>query len=401
MIWADWREARCVPWRYALRLIRNNRPSPLCGESCAVPALAPFPGSPQRLSRFVVPTNSLPVNAATPFRTRSPLLSHSKGLIHMHAIASTSISSNNELQQAASRQERQAGSSGDMPLMHAVAPDGSGAGWRKAAAGWVDAPARSASPVTFQPQSAPADVASNSGCGAALAVDSTTIRPEIHRSSSAGYDSALTVATSEGSNAAALLAAAQGGNVGMVQALVEAIGMPVPGSAMKFLPTGDRALAVAAGHGHLDVVRCLLATVELLNSTTFRYPAFAKAVAAGHAGVAAHLMECEKLESVRLQAVFDAVASGHDGVLQALIDIGCPVNAIVVGGRSPLEAAVSQGNLAATRLLLDAGSVISDKLLRRVQSVLQQADANPSMAAAAQAVDAAWRSRAARDAADQ
>ncbi|GAB1610522.1 alpha-latrocrustotoxin-Lt1a-like [Argonauta hians] len=127
----------------------------------------------------------------------------------------------------------------------------------------------------------------------------------------------------------------------------------------------ERALHVACGAGHLDVVKILVeeagANVEVLTLLPRGgVTPLHKAVRGGHPEVVRYLCDVgganpEASDADNKRPIHMAVEAESDEILQALVDRGVDVNATDRAGQTPLHLAVKARSLPMVRTLLQTG----------------------------------------------
>ncbi|RMJ28287.1 Ankyrin repeat protein [Aspergillus sp. HF37] len=116
----------------------------------------------------------------------------------------------------------------------------------------------------------------------------------------------------------------------------------------------DRALQVAAGNGHENVVRLLLELGANVAATDSEgETALHAAAGGGDMGINAAAARADG------EAVDSPVSSGHETVVRLLLEKGADVQAALGAGETPLHYASSSGNITILNLLLDGGASAS------------------------------------------
>lgn len=116
----------------------------------------------------------------------------------------------------------------------------------------------------------------------------------------------------------------------------------------------DRALQVAAGNGHENVVRLLLELGANIDATdSDGETALHTAAGGGNMGIEAAFAKA------RGKAVDSPVSSGHEAVVRLLLEKGADVKATLRSGETPLHHACSSGNVTVLNLLLNEGANVS------------------------------------------
>eukprot|EP01113_Clastostelium_recurvatum_P019004 TRINITY_DN2240_c0_g2_i1.p1 TRINITY_DN2240_c0_g2~~TRINITY_DN2240_c0_g2_i1.p1 ORF type:complete len:702 (+),score=189.20 TRINITY_DN2240_c0_g2_i1:157-2262(+) len=125
--------------------------------------------------------------------------------------------------------------------------------------------------------------------------------------------------------------------------------------------SGNRALHLAAGAGHADVVALLLGyspSVDAQNAEG--NTALHEAAKGGHVDIVVILIsnsaEVNQKNNNSMTPLHYAVLGGHAKVILKLVDQGAHINTTNTKGQTPLHVAASEGNIDMVAFLLDKGA---------------------------------------------
>ena len=155
-----------------------------------------------------------------------------------------------------------------------------------------------------------------------------------------------------------LYKAIKDGDAPMVKALV-AVGFDMEEVLDREIGDPYSALQVAALHGHVDVVRVLLAAGVIRDRAARNITPLVIAAGQGHVDVMRVLLEAGADASTST-ALRDAVQGGHPAAIQVLLDAGAEVSS---DDSVLIEVAVEHGHRCCLGPLLRAGATFDDEVV--------------------------------------
>jgi ankyrin repeat protein len=155
--------------------------------------------------------------------------------------------------------------------------------------------------------------------------------------------------------------AIRAGDLKQVQAVLAAGGIAINAKAG---PEESTALTLAAGRGHVEMVRLLLSKGADIDARTKRLetPLFFAARQGHHAVVALLVDAMAATDLTDLEGrtpLIVAAGAGHLEVVKLLLDAGANPNATMGTGESPMFLAVQGDHLEIMKVLLEMGSLVS------------------------------------------